>query len=244
MTLQALIFDVDGTLAETEECHREAFNQAFAEFDMDWNWDQSMYRQLLKTTGGKERMRAYAKMQGVECPDVFKLHAHKTEIYNNNIMTGKVALRPGIERIIKEAEAQGRLLAIATTTSLPNVHSLLRVNLGEESLNWFTCMATAEDVDRKKPDPEVYEVALRHLGVDPCHCLAFEDSWNGLQSALDANIPTIITPSIYTDDQDFAGALCVVSHFGEAERPCKHLAGKTFGAECPGIEELDSLIKG
>ncbi len=215
MTLKALIFDVDGTLAETEDCHREAFNQAFGEADLGWNWDRMLYKELLKTTGGKERMLAYVKMIGAEEPDVFALHARKTEIYNESIMTGKVGLRPGIERLIGEARAADVRLAIATTTSLPNVHSLVSVNLGSDAISWFDAVCTAEDVRCKKPDPEVFEIALCRLRLSGRECLALEDSWNGLRSARAANIPVLVTPSVYTDDQDFAGAMKVVSNLDD-----------------------------
>lgn len=238
MPLEALIFDVDGTLAETEECHREAFNQAFSEAGLDWVWEQPMYRRLLKTTGGKERMIAYADLQGEEHPDVVALHARKTEIYNENILTGNVPLRPGIERLISQAHSKGLRLAIATTTSLPNVHSLLEVNLGKESIGWFEAICTAEDVSRKKPDPEVFEIALERLGLPAENCLAFEDSWNGVQSAKEAGIPTLVTPSVYTNDQDFRGVLSVVSVIGDATEQSIPISGHDFGAAEISLRDL------
>ena len=243
MTLKALIFDVDGTLAETEDCHREAFNQCFAEAGMTaegkWIWDQTLYRQLLKTTGGKERMRAYVEQENLQEPDVIKLHARKTQIYNENIMTGKVPLRPGVERLIREARDKGMRMAIATTTSLPNVHSLLSINLGEGSLDWFEVLSTAEDVTRKKPDPEVFQIAIDKMDLTAQECLAFEDSRNGLLSASEIGIPTLVTPSVYTDDQDFSEAMCVVSTLGEPKTPAQHLAGTGIG---DGIIDIASLI--
>lgn len=247
MTLKALIFDVDGTLAETEDCHREAFNQAFDEAGMTlegkWIWDRALYRQLLKTTGGKERMRAYVEMENFDVPDVIKLHARKTEIYNENIMTGKVALRPGVERLIREARDKGLRLAIATTTSLPNVHSLLTVNLGEGSVDWFEAVCTAEDVMRKKPDPEVFQIALDRLDLQAHECLAFEDSRNGLRSATDINIPTLVTPSVYTDDQDFSEALCVVSNLGEDAVRADHIAGMKMGEGIVDVTAMTNAFK-
>ena len=247
MTLKALIFDVDGTLAETEDCHREAFNQCFVEAGMTdngkWIWDKALYRELLKTTGGKERMRAYVELENLEEPDVIKLHARKTEIYNENIMTGKVPLRPGVERLIREARAQGMRMAIATTTSLPNVHSLLTVNLGEGSVDWFEVMSTAEDVSRKKPDPEVFQIAIDRMGLKAEECLAFEDSRNGLRSATDIKIPTLVTPSIYTDDQDFSEAMCVISTLGECDALGVHIAGKKINGGIANISALEKLFR-
>ncbi len=246
MTLKALILDVDGTLAETEDCHREAFNQCFAEAGMTggstWIWDKALYRQLLKTTGGKERMRAYVELENLDEPDVIQLHARKTEIYNENIMTGKVPLRPGVERLIREARAKGMRMAIATTTSLPNVHSLLTVNLGEGSVDWFEVISTAEDVQRKKPDPEVFQIAIDRMGLKAEECLAFEDSRNGLRSATHINIPTLVTPSIYTDDQDFSEAMCVISTLGEGETLGVHIAGKKIEGGIANISALEKLF--
>ena len=244
MMLKALIFDVDGTLAETEDCHREAFNQCFVEAgitgDGQWIWDKALYRQLLKTTGGKERIRAYVELENFKEPDVIKLHARKTEIYNENIMTGKVPLRPGVERLIREARAKGMRMAIAITTSLLNVHSLLTVNLGEVSIDWFEVMSTAEDVSRKKPDPEVFQIAIDRMGLKAEECLAFEDSRNGLRAATDINIPTLVTPSIYTDDQDFSEAMCVISTLGESDAPGAYIAGKKIDG---GIASTATLGK-
>ncbi len=246
MALKALIFDVDGTLAETEECHREAFNQTFQEAGMTasqkWIWDQSLYRELLKTTGGKERMRAYVETENLEMPDVAALHARKTEIYNQNILAGSVGLRPGVERLIREARQVGVRLAIATTTSLPNVHSLLQANIGEGSVEWFDAICTAEDVVRKKPDPEVFQIALNQLGLKASECLAFEDSRNGLRSATDIGIPTLVTPSIYTDDQDFSESIAIVSHLGEPDIPCAHIAGFDMRATTINVNTLRTMF--
>ncbi len=246
MVLKALIFDVDGTLAETEECHREAFNQAFAEAGLSgngkWNWDQSQYRELLNTTGGKERMRAYVEAENLTMPDVVKLHARKTDIYNENILTGKVPLRPGVERLIREAREKKIRLAIATTTSLPNVHSLLGVNLGKDAIYWFEAICTAEDVTRKKPDPQVFQIALDRLGLSAGECLAFEDSRNGLRSATDINIPTLVTPSVYTNDQEFSEALSVITTLGSARTPAKHLAGRNLGSNIIDIQTLQAVF--
>ena len=171
-------------------------------------------------------------------PDVIKLHALKTEIYNQNILRGGIGLRPGVERLIREAHQSGMRLAISTTTSLPNVLSLINVNLGEGAMDWFEAVCTAEDVTRKKPDPEVFQIALQRLGLKPEECLAFEDSWNGLQSAFKTGIPTIITPSIYTDDQDFIGAMSIVSSLGEPDNHGKYLAGMKIG---DGVVDLAAI---
>jgi HAD superfamily hydrolase (TIGR01509 family) len=217
MTIQlsALVFDVDGTLAETEEAHREAFNQAFADFGLPWTWDQILYRQLLKTSGGKERIRAYASHYDPARLDVgfddlvAALHRHKTTIYTATVAKGGVPFRPGILAVIAQARAAGLRLAIATTTSRANVVALLDGATGGEGHTWFEVIACAEDAPIKKPDPQVYNFVLSAMGLKPAECLALEDSTNGTRAACAARIPVVVTESVYTDGDDFTGALAV-----------------------------------
>jgi HAD superfamily hydrolase (TIGR01509 family) len=209
MTLRAFVFDVDGTLAETEEIHRLSFNQAFAEFGLGWSWDRDHYRDLLRTTGGRERILAYAGRIGAEV-EARALHAHKTMIYTERIRPGSVTLLPGVAALIDHARGAGLLLAIATTTSRPNVTALLDATLGRDSPLWFASIRTGEDVIAKKPDPEVYRLVLSDLGLPAADCLAFEDSSNGLLAARRAGLHTVVAPSIYSADDDFTGADLVV----------------------------------
>ena len=204
--IKALIFDVDGTLAETEEVHREAFNKTFLEAGLDWHWDRNTYERLLKVTGGRERMEHHAQLEGLALPDSAALHRLKTAHYNAMISNAVIELRPGVDRLIRQAHAAGLTLAIATTTSRPNVESLIAATLGRDVLPWFAGICCGEDVRAKKPDPEVYQLALNLLGEAPEHCLAFEDSANGLRAANAAGLRCIITPGVYTARDDFTGA--------------------------------------
>lgn len=220
--LQALIFDVDGTLSETEETHRAAFNRAFAEASLGWHWDQSLYRRLLDVTGGKERISYF--LADFEAPRstglpaagpgltnwIAALHKRKTAIYNDMIDAGAAGLRPGVEVLIRHAKARGVRLAIATTTSLPNVESLIRATLGENGLAYFDAIAAGDMVKAKKPAPDVYRLALERLELPPKACLALEDSVNGFQAAHAAQLPVVITASIYTNHQSFPDALVCV----------------------------------
>lgn len=217
MTLQALIFDVDGTLAETEELHREAFNQTFREFGLDWHWKQNDYHSLLKITGGKERMLAYAETRGINGFDPLPLHKRKTERYNELLAQGAMALRPGVDALLRKAKAKGLLLAIATTTSRENVDTLIRVTLGVRFEEWFDVICTGEDVQRKKPDPEVYHLALDKLRLQAGDALVFEDTRNGLLAARGAGLDVIITPSLYSEGEDFTGALHIIKTMKAAE---------------------------
>lgn len=210
-TIRAIVFDVDGTMAETEELHRRAFNQAFAECGLGWFWDPPTYARLLQTAGGRERIAAFASSLGADV-DTAAIHRRKTDIYNQSIRGGGIELRPGIAALIERARARGLRLAIGTTTSRPNVVSLLDVTLGVGSTRLFASIRTGEDVSAKKPDPEVYHLVLADLGLQGSECLCIEDSCNGLRAALAAGMPTVVTPSLYSAGDNFVGALLIVEH--------------------------------
>ena len=209
--LKALIFDVDGTLAETEELHRIAFNRAFAEAGIAWDWTVDVYRQLLLVTGGKERIRAFMDQSGhSEDVDIPALHVRKTEIYRE-LVEGSLELRPGVRCLIDGARRKGLRLAIATTTSRSNVDALLETTLGGGSAAWFDAICCGDEVQAKKPDPAIYLLALEQLGLPATSCLAIEDSDAGLQAALSAGIPNVVvTPSIFTSHHSFEGATIVL----------------------------------
>lgn len=217
--LQALIFDVDGTLADTESAHLAAFNQAFAEFGLDWHWDEPLYTDLLNISGGKERMLHYWKttqpaLREVEAmalqDTINRLHELKTAAYERAVNDGVVSLRPGVLRLMDEALADGLQMAIATTTSPANIAALLRRAVGPDWRLNFTAIGDASTAPVKKPDPQVYLQMLAALKLPPAQCLAFEDSGNGLQSATAAGLATLITPTRYTAHHDFSAAMRVV----------------------------------
>ena len=211
MPLRALIFDVDGTLAETEETHRAAFNLAFAEAGRSWDWTVDIYRDLLRVTGGQRRIRHYVDMIGgeVTAQDIAVLHARKNALYADMLARGGVVLRPGVARLIDEARGAGLRLAIATTTSRSNFDALLTHLFAPGAASWFDAIITGEDVVAKKPDPEAYALALAALDLDAAACVAFEDSYNGLLAAAACGIPTVATPSCYTAHEQFTGASLV-----------------------------------
>lgn len=244
MVLKAILFDVDGTLAETEMAHLAAFNRAFAAAGLPWEWSRKDYAELLSVTGGRERIEYFVESRGVPVPqgfDAAALHKHKTRIYNEGFGELGVPLRPGIERLINEARDAGVAIAVATTTSRPNVDSLLASTLGQDSIGWFATMACGEDVKAKKPSAEVYEVCLERLGIRPHEAIALEDSRNGLISALAAGIPTLITPSSFTQGQDFSGALSVLSNLGEPGAPFNWLAGERIDGPTLDLADLQGL---
>ena len=213
MTLKAIIFDVDGTLAETEETHREAFNLCFAEAGLNWRWSVDDYARLLKTTGGKERMRRHRDDLGLSQPDeaqIVALHKRKTEIYTDLVARGQLALRPGVAELVSNAVAAGLRVAIATTTNRPNVEALCQACWGQSADEVFEVIAAGDEVKQKKPAPDVFELALERLGLDPLMCLAIEDSRNGALSARSAGLDVVVTPSVYTRDEEFPDGAVIV----------------------------------
>ncbi len=249
MTLHALLFDVDGTLADTErDGHRPAFNQAFADAGLDWNWDAALYGKLLAVTGGKERMKYYIDQFR---PDYSKpanfdelvagLHQAKTRHYSALAAQGGIPMRPGVRRLLIEARAAGLRLAIATTTTPENVTVLLEHSLGPGTPDWFEVIAAGDIVPAKKPAPDIYHYALEKLGLDATDCLAFEDSENGLRASLGAGLKTLITVNDYTLDHDFTGAAVVLSDLGDPDAPNRLIAGPDLGQPFVDVAYLRTL---
>ncbi|OSJ08925.1 phosphatase [Bradyrhizobium canariense] len=210
----ALIFDVDGTLAETEELHRQAFNHAFAHHGLDWQWDRAVYKDLLRVTGGKERNRAHHERLRIAAPlsdvDIAELHRIKTAHYAELVQTGCCPLRPGVTDLLVAAKARRQRLAIATTTSHGNIDALLSRALGKRWAADFDAIVAGDDVRLKKPAPDVYVEILARLKLDASDCVAIEDSANGLIAASWANIPVLITRSMFFRDDDFSQARVVL----------------------------------
>lgn len=240
--LKALVWDLDGTLAETEELHRAAFNRAFAEMGLPVFWDQELYRSLLETTGGKERI-ARSLQDCQDCPplapeEIARLHRRKNELFAELLAQG-VDLRPGVFRLLLEAKGAGLGLALATTTSPENVHAFL-ARTGLERV--FDLVLAGDVVPRKKPDPAIYLLALERLGLTPLEALALEDSRNGLLAASRAGLPVLVTPGLYTAHQDFPEAQAVLTHLGEPGRPGRVLRGPRQGqavvADLAYLEEV------
>lgn len=208
---RAIMFDVDGTMAETEEFHRRAFNEAFTHFDLPWHWDVAIYGRLLRIAGGRERIRHFWEQLAEDRCDlsdsrINELHRFKTRRYAELMASGACGLRPGVADLILRAR-DGRLrLAIVTTTSRDNIGALLSRNLETDWRRYFDVIVSGDDVPNKKPKPDAYLAALDTLGLPAASCLAIEDSRNGLIAAVSAGAPVLITRSLYFRDEDFTGA--------------------------------------
>ncbi len=245
--LEALLFDVDGTLADTErDGHRVAFNAAFKQAGLDWYWSEELYGKLLAVTGGKERIRYYLEKfnTGFQHPEdltgfIADLHKSKTGHYERILNEGEIPLRTGVQRLLEESRTAGMRMAVVTTTTPANVSALLSNSLGADGERWFEVIAAGDIVPHKKPAPDIYNWAMEKMGLVPEQCLALEDSRNGYLSARDADINAIvITVNGYTEEDDFTGAPMVVSHLGEPGNPSQSFDGMVCDE---GVVTLDCL---
>lgn len=248
-SLKALIFDVDGTLSNTEaDGHRVAFNRAFDEMNINWHWDIETYGKLLAVTGGKERMKYYASdfLAKENVPEnletiIPEIHKTKTRHFIELLSTGAIPLRTGVKRLINEAREKGLRLAIATTTTPENVTALLEHTLGKESIDWFEVIAAGDIVPAKKPAADIYEYALKGLNLNANECIAFEDSENGILSSRGAKLKTIITTNDYTLDHNFNGATIVLNHMGEPNEKFSVHQGDANGFDYLNCEMIEAL---
>ncbi len=247
--LNALIFDLDGTIADTEDVHRIAFNQAFAEQGLSWAWSPAEYARLLSISGGRERILYYA--QRVLTPTALvtptadlarKLHETKSALYGRMLAERDLPLRAGVLRLLREARSHGIRLAIASSTSLANVRAVFDRNLPGDWASWFDVLATRDEVEEKKPSPAVYRHVLGRTGWAPERCVAIEDTANGNRAALAAGLATVITTHAYTRNGDFTGASLVVDDLGEPDRPFEIMAGDAHGAGYVDIALLESIV--
>lgn len=241
--LRALFWDVDGTLAETErDGHRPAFNLAFEDQGLHWRWDEARYGELLHVTGGRERIladmaqRADAPATASERESLARaLHARKNEHYARLVAEARLPLRPGVAEMIVQASEAGLRQAITTTTSRSNVDALLRVHLGAGWQEHFAAVICGEDVASKKPDPEVYLRALRALKLSPLEAMALEDSPGGVAAARAADVPVVVTRSVYFAQAPIEGATAIGPGLHSREGWTPALRGRV------GLVTLDDL---
>ena len=248
-TLKAIIFDVDGTLADTEDVHRLAFNHVFQEYGLDWHWNVDLYRELLAISGGRERIANYGRglrrrfASDAAFDDfVVAMHKAKTRKYAAMLTEGRVGLRPGIRRLLDEARAAGLKLAIATSSARSNVETLLDNNLPAGWRAWFSAVETCDSVAQKKPSPAVYLAALARIGIEARYAVALEDTLNGLAAARAAQLVTIVTTHRFTREHAFPDADLVVDSAGEPAAPFTVLQGCPDGHHCIDLSLFEALL--
>jgi HAD superfamily hydrolase (TIGR01509 family) len=246
--VKALIFDVDGTLADTEDAHRNAFNDAFAAAGLDWHWDPVLYRELLRVAGGRERIAHFIDTLPLAEPvkarhrvRIPELHADKTRRYVQRVAHGQVMLRPGVARLMTEARMAGVRLALATTTSPQNVVALIGATLGAGALDWFASRVCGDAVAAKKPSPDVYLRVLSDLGLRAEDCVALEDSANGLRAAVAAGLSAVVTPTAWSAGEDFSAAALVIAHLGDSQRPLDAADAARAGGPWLGLGAIERL---
>mgnify|MGYP001792689180 CR=1 FL=1 len=250
--LKALIFDVDGTMAETErDGHRVAFNQAFEAAGLPWYWSEGLYGVLLQVAGGKERIHFYIQKYSPPLPAgqnldqlIAEIHQAKTRYYTALLKAGQVYLRPGIQRLISDARRKHMRLAIAPTSRLENAIALLETALAPDAPSWFDVIAAGDIVPHKKPAPDIYHYVLDRLALAPANCLVIEDTEHGLTAAWGAGLTTVITVNDYTYRQNFAAATLVLNHLGKPDQPCQSLRGKPLTCPYFDLSVARSLIAG
>jgi HAD superfamily hydrolase (TIGR01509 family) len=250
MKLKGIIFDVDGTIADTEEIHRRAFNKTFKEHDdINWHWPEDEYREILLISGGKERFRKHLNedevlKNKVDDPETFvqDLHKRKSEHYRKLLKSDGIEFRPGVIRLINEAREKDIQIGVATSSSMANLRSLFKRVLDIEPNELFNSIVTSDTVQEKKPSPAAYQCVLAGLGLNAEDCVAIEDTQNGNLAALAAGLKTIITTHAYTIDNDFTGASIVADSLGEPNEPFLLTQGNSFGKNYIDVELLDDII--
>lgn len=242
MPLKALLFDLDGTLADTEpQAHLPAYNRAFRDLGLEWKWSKSLYRKLLLQPGGRERLDYYLQQHEPDLGPhkdqveqnreawVNTVHQVKSKHFRSRLKSGRVPLRPGVARLMREAAGAGLQLAIVTNASKATLSPFLKHTLGADLRQYIDVIISGEDVADKKPAPDIYLRACERLGRSPGECIALEDSAIGLQAASRAGIAVVVTVNANTQRQNFTNAMLVVDHLGEPDQPFSNLGGVIAG---------------
>ena len=247
--IKAIFFDQDGVIIDTEkDGHRVAFNEMFKEFGYDFKWDVETYHELLQISGGKERMRHYFREEGIfpglseeeETALLLKLHKRKTEIFIKLIESGKLPLRTGVKRLMHEALEKGLILGVCTTANERSANAIAKGMLYDIK---FDFVLAGDVVSKKKPDPEIYLLALERTGLNPEACIVIEDSRNGVLAAEKAGMHIVATTNIYTENEDLSEADIVVTSLGDYDGEKGILKQGVENLEFDGVLKVEQLLK-
>ena len=248
MKLEALLFDVDGTLADTEELHRQSFNQTFLDFGFGWNWDPELYQDLLQVSGGADRIARYLDIIDLSAAEKTRLrrlipaiHREKTSTYGELMRGNSVRLRPGVARLVEEARQAGVRIGLAATSASANVQALIATAFGRDAQRAIHAVVCADQVARKKPAPDIYEHLLTMLRTPAAGGVAFEDSANGLAAAKGAGLFTVVTPTRWTMKQKFIGADLVIPTLGDPGHPIDPAVASRVGQPYLELAALEAL---
>ncbi|MBC8503878.1 MAG: HAD-IA family hydrolase [Chloroflexi bacterium] len=247
--IKAVFFDQDGVIIDTErDGHRVAFNQTFKDFGYDFEWDVAYYHELLQVAGGKERMKHHLHTKGFgveinpeEVDDLIKkMHKHKTAVFVELIESGKLPLRPGVKRLMQEVNNAGLLLGICTTSNERAAQAVVNGMLGEIK---FKFVLAGDIVEKKKPDPEIYNLALSKSGFKPEECIVIEDSRNGVLAAHAAGLNIVATTNIYTASENLSDANIITTCLGDADGEKGKLNQGGEGIAYDGVLHLEQLME-
>ncbi len=238
MGLQAIIFDVDGTVAETADLHRAGFNRAFQEQGLSWHWDREIYAQLAPVEFSLPKLRLFSvatRRSGGQVPsheDLARIAARKAHIFCDLVREGAARLRPGVARLMQEAQHEGLLLGAVSTSTRAETQALLSATLGFHGLGWFTCLKTAENAQVPSAERSLYQAVLDDLGLKGRQAMAIDDSGHGATAASRCGLPVLATPSMYTASNRFATAALTVSDLGHPAEPFTVINGDAHGQVC------------
>jgi HAD superfamily hydrolase (TIGR01509 family) len=248
MKLEALIFDLDGTLVDTEELHRQSYNQTFLDFGFGWSWSQDSYAELLTVSGGEARIARYLDLADLLPAEKTRLrrlipavHRQKTRLYGELIESNGIHPRPGAARLIEEAKRAGVSMGVVASSAAANVDALLTSAFGRDARNAMMATVSADVVSRKKPAPDIYELVLTMLRASADASVAFEDSTNGLLAAKAVGLYTVVTPSRWTIRQRFQGADLLLSSLGDPHSPLNSADAGRIGAPYLELSKIEAL---
>lgn len=249
MGLQALIFDVDGTVAETADLHRAAFNRAFDEHGIGWHWDREIYSNLMPVEFTLPKLRLFAlatqRSGHGHVPNfelLAKIAARKARLFADAVREGAARLRPGVARLMVEAQHQGLTLAAVSTSSRAETEALLSATLGFSALGWFSSLKTSENASLPNDAHALYQAVLKDLAIEGCRAIAIDDSGSGAQAAAACGIIVVATPGIYTSSNRFEMAGLVVSDLGQPAEPFTVLKGNPKGHPCVSPAMLREIM--